>query len=81
MGINVPVQIVSREDSSQCLSVSRTSTDRIILSDYAYYILIGLCSLREVDQFKKVLLHPTFKKDPMLAISEHVRNSVSKGLS
>ena len=79
MGINVPVQIVNREDSSQCLSVSRTSTDRI-LSDYAY-ILIGLCSLREVDQFKKVLLHPTYKKDPMLAISEHVRNSVSKGLS
>ena len=37
--------------------------------------------LREVDQFKKVLQHPAYQKDPLAAISDHIRNSVSKGLT
>ena len=35
--------------------------------------------LRDLDHYGQVLAHPAFKKDPLGAISQHVKNSVAMG--
>ena len=46
---------------------------------YVKYIYIYIYRLSEVEQYRAVLRHPAFQKDPMSTISEHVRNTVATG--
>ena len=43
--------------------------------------LTAFCRLSEIDHFQKVLQHPAYKEDALGAISQHISNSVQRGLA